>query len=318
MKDFLDILMRINFWAVAKTESRSKEQRTILSKIILNGIKYVVARLTYVYLCLKHKMGLVKVNPLIDDDKPIVSLTSFPLRVPNLWMVIYCMFRQTSLPGKIVVTFTNEEMPGEFDSLPDSLKYFSDKGVEYLFVNDNLKPHNKYYYSRQKYSDRIIITIDDDLLYYRDTVERLMALHKLHPDAVCTDRSHLMTLSGGTIDSYSKYRDEYNMGPCHSLIALGSGGVLYPSTFYHHDLYDIEKIKRLSLSTDDLWLKVMEIMSGTKVVSGSYYAIPITIPSSQGMALMTINTGQESRNDKNLSLLEKEYEFTKILLQENE
>ena len=312
----LNFLLQVKFKLEKKTESTPKEKRAFLSKIILNGLKMIDAYIIYWYLNLRKLLGLINVKKIVDNDSlPIVSLTTFPARLNNLWMVLYCIFNQTVLPGKIVIVLANDEVPGGFDSLPRSLRNFADKGVEFIFVDDNLKPHNKYFYSRQKYPNRIMITIDDDLLYYPDTIERLMKLHSRYPDAICTNRTKELSFNGTCLKNYQEWKNLFcERGPSSQLIALGYSAVLYPISFNHFCLYNGNKIKQLSLAADDIWLLVMEVLSNTKVVVGNYYAHPVTIPSSQIFALQKINNGNQAMNDKYLKLLNEEYGFEKILL----
>jgi len=311
----INCLLNIKFFLESLTESKPKEQRTLLSKIILNGLKLVDTYIIYWFLRAMRFIGRTKVSPLVDNiNAPVVSLTTFPARLNNLWMVLYCMYKQTVLPGKIVVTLIKEEIPGGFDSLPESLKYYADKGVEFLFADENLRPHNKYFYTRQKYPERIVITIDDDLLYYYDTIERLLMLHNKYPEAICSNRVHGIVFNGNKLEKYSKWRPAFKPeGPSNMLCALGYSSVLYPPSFQYIDLFDIDKIKALSLGADDIWLMVMEILSDTKVVVGKYYAHPVTLPSSQKIALQKINNAAISRNDKYISLLDKEYKFVSKL-----
>ncbi|MBR5167419.1 MAG: hypothetical protein IKW86_05050 [Salinivirgaceae bacterium] len=314
MKGFLEVLLNIHFLTVKGSELKPKEERTLISRLILNGIKYVVRHTAYAYLQIKRITGLVKIIPLIDSpEKVIVSLTTFPLRINNLWMVLYCIYQQTILPGKIIVVLTKEEIPQGLESLPKSLKFFLDKGVEILFTEDNLRPHNKYFYTRQKYQDRTVITIDDDGLYYKNTIERLLNLHKKYPNAICANKTTKIVLDGERLGNYSKYKLAINHDPSHFLLALGVCGVLYPASFKYPELYNIEKIKKLALNTDDLWLKAMEILANIKVTTGDYCAHPMVIPSSQKKALMHTNNGPLSQNDKNLMLLDSEYNISHIL-----
>lgn len=308
----LNLLLRIKFLLERSTEAKPKEERGLLSKIILNGLKLLDTYILFFYLKLLNALKLIKVKPLIDDEKsPIVSLTSYPARFKNLWMVIYSIYNQTVLPAKIVITLIKDEVPNGLEALPNTLRYFSNKGVEFLFCEENLKPHNKYYYSRQKYPDRDIITIDDDQMYYPDTIERLMVLHKSYPDAVCANRGSQIILQNGEITNYGNWMFAKSIGPSLGLLALGYGAVFYPSTFCHKYLYDKELIKELCLDADDLWLMAMETLSGTEVVIGDYYAHPVTIPSSQKKALRKTNTGRERRNDKYLELLEQHFQISK-------
>ena len=50
-------------------------------------------------------------------DGLVVSLTTFPARIDNLWMVLDSLFRQRTRPDKIVVALTQEEFPQGASSL---------------------------------------------------------------------------------------------------------------------------------------------------------------------------------------------------------
>lgn len=51
------------------------------------------------------------------------------------------------------------------------------------------------------------------------------------------------------------------------LLATGVGGILYPPHCMDNRLFDIEKIQQLCLYGDDIWLKAMQLLSGTPVVA---------------------------------------------------
>ncbi|MCM1109241.1 MAG: hypothetical protein NC388_09375 [Clostridium sp.] len=298
----VELFLNFNFWLESRTESRPKEQRTLISKVVLNGLKLVCTYMVYGYLSLLKKLGMIRIKPLIDDGKlPIVSLTTFPARIDNLWMVLYCIFRQSVRPAKIVVTLIEEEMPGGNASLAPVLRYFESYGVEFLFEKENLRPHNKYFYCRQKYNNRDVITIDDDLLYYSKTIERLLELHKRYPNCVCTNRGTLIkTDESGFLSSRFWPTVLHDKGPSLDIIALGYSAVFYPATFQSPLLYDVKLIKDLSLGTDDLWLRAIETVEGIGVVNGGYYAHPMTLPTSQAIALQKRNCAiMDNGNDIN-------------------
>jgi len=313
MCNIISILFKFNFWIEKKIESKPRHERSFLTKVWQNVVKKIDNYILFVLLVMKKKLGMINVEPLIDSvDLPIVSLTSFPSRLSNLWMVIYGMYLQTMKPGRIVVTLTKDEVPGGYDSLPPSLKFFSNKGVEFLFVDANLKPHNKYYHCRQKYADRIVITIDDDMLYYPRTLERLMILHFDYPRFICANRVKVIPDERRKKREYKWWEVRVvNRTPSHSLLALGYAAVLYPPSFNPPLLYDAELIKQLSLGADDLWLKAVEIVNNVKVVSGDYYPCPVTLPTSQVISLQAINNNIETPfNDLYIEQLTRFFKHT--------
>ena len=64
---------------------------------------------------------------------------------------------------------------------------------------------------------------------------------------------------------------------------------------------------------DDMWLKVQELIADVKVVNGRYYAHPVTIPTSQKIALQKENDAQDSRSNKYLRLMNEYYNKKSIL-----
>lgn len=298
----IELFLNFKFWLESKTESKPKEQRTLVSKVILNGLKLICTYLAFGYLQVIKLLHLVKIDELEDSDElPVVSLTTFPKRLPHLWMVLFCVFKQTVRPGKIVVTLIEDEIPNGIASLPSILRYFETKGVEFLFAKENLRPHNKYFYCMQKYPERIIVTIDDDLLYYSHTIKKLLQMHEKYPNCVCANRCCEIRLNNKHFASYSEWSDVLKpKGPAKDIVALGYAAVLYPAHCFSQEYFDISLIKALSLRTDDLWLKAMEIKEGINIVCGEYYAHPMTLPSSQTIALQKNNCAKENNgNDIN-------------------
>jgi len=151
-------------------------------------------------------------------------------------------------------------------------------------------------------------------LYYPDTIERLMSLHGLYHDAVCTNRTQIIGYKNGKFTKSNYWPEWYEFhSPDHVLLGLGYSGVLYPPSFRSEGMYDIEQIKKLSLMADDMWLKVHELLNNVKVVKGFYYAHPVILPSSQKIALRKTNNAENSRNDKYLQCLNEYYRLKEVL-----
>lgn len=240
-----------------------------------------------------------------------VSLTSFPKRIDNLWMVLWSVYNQTVLPCKVILSLTKEEFPAEIASLPDSIKAFTNKGLEIVFNDINLRPHNKYYYALSRIKDQPVITIDDDFIYYLDSFERLFRLHKNYPDCICANRVQRIELKDDKYLSYNYWRLVHNMDQGNDLVALGYACVLYPSSFRPDILFDLHNIQKLSLRADDLWLKAIEIVEGVKVVKGEYYAYPFQIPKSQIVSLrLTNNDISNPQNDPQWKNLVEHFNIT--------
>lgn len=83
---------------------------------------------------------------------------------------------------KIIVWLSEQEFPGRLNDLPEELRRLMAKGIEFRFVSENFRSHKKYHYVFREYPDSKVITVDDDLIYPRNTVERLLSLSYQYPD----------------------------------------------------------------------------------------------------------------------------------------
>ena len=228
----------------------------------------------------------------------VVSLTSFPPRMERLWMVVDCLMRGSRRPAEIVLTLFEGDFPEGSSSLPENLQPYLERGLRVVFAKENLRPHLKYYYtflSELEGGRRSVVTVDDDVFYSPDTLERLWKMHSKNPRAVCANCAR--KIWEGPYRSWEHVNEP--AGPSQDLLALGYGGVLYPPAFYSScpQLFDTQELLSLAPKADDLWLKYCENLCSTGVCTGEYYALPPDIPSSQKQALSGENV-DNGGNDK--------------------
>lgn len=89
------------------------------------------------------------------------------------------------------------------------------------------------------------------------------------PDCVVATRAHRILFDHHkTIRSYNNWHwaDEHRNKPSLALMATGVGGVLYPPHCMSAEILNQELFLKLSPNADDLWLKIMQVKNGTKVV----------------------------------------------------
>lgn len=232
-------------------------------------------------------------------QKLVVSLTSFPARVRYAPAAIGSMLRQTLKPDAILLHL-GEAQFASFP-VPESVRRLErESGIEIVFCED-IKPHTKYYYAMQSHPDALIVTVDDDIIYRPTLLEELYRSYQAFPDCVSCVRAHKMRFDReGKLMSYLDWIHEYNYElnvPSHQLLATGVGGVLYPPHLLHPEVFNKEILKKTCLAADDLWLKVMEVMSDTKVVlcADSKYPQEI-VGGSQQVSLLADNLN-ENKND---------------------
>lgn len=237
----------------------------------------------------------------------IVSLTSFPARTNQLWYTIDTLKRQSVLPEKIILWLSKEQFPHALNDVPERLRSQIDELFEIRFVEKDLRPHKKYIYSFKEFSDKVIITVDDDIFYNSRLIECLLKAHSKYPNCVICNRGQRINKES----SYSKWATIREAeGPSFNILPTGVGGVLYPPHVYDDHIFDIDAILKTCLRADDLWLNFMCRYKGTMAVKTGLRIEPISISASQKEALCKTNNGEENRNDIQIQNISKWAEQT--------
>ena len=230
------------------------------------------------------------------ESRIIVSLTSYPARIRSVWITIASLLQQTMKPNKVVLWLAEEQFPEH--ELPNSLKRLQKRGLEIRFCED-LRPHKKYYYAVQEYPDYYIITADDDIFYPEDHIERLWKGYEKYQNTVICHWSHKIDFDGK--DDFIPYNDWIDNGeepPSFTTLAVGCNGILYPPGCLPKETFDKNKIVELSLNTDDLWLKCMEILNGWKSVNcNETPLVYFNVLSTRNTGLWRGNLGGSRNND---------------------
>ncbi|QSS98025.1 hypothetical protein [Psychroflexus sp. ALD_RP9] len=223
------------------------------------------------------------------ENKYIVSLTSFPERITEVWISVMCLLNQTVKPDKIILWLAESQFKNEI--LPKSLKILQNYGLEIRFCDD-LRSHKKYLYCLQQFPESYIMTFDDDLFYDNRVVENLIKLKKKYPNSIVANRCHKITFSKGNLKPYSNwYHNVIEKQPSYSLFHTSGGGVLFEKRLLCDTTFDKELIRKLSLNSDDVWLKIMSIKSNLKTVTNNRYNKDfVTVGTTQRISLVKSNT----------------------------
>jgi len=202
----------------------------------------------------------------------ILSLTSYPKRFSTLHLCIKSLLNQSYKPDKIVLYLTQDEIK----SLNAYNKIIIQKrfGLTITEVDEDLRQHKKYYYAMKEHPNDIIITVDDDAIYHKDLVKNLMKSYEQHPKCMSAPvAKKIFVKSDGELALYENWDNQYEPldEPSMSLMAIGVGGKLHPPHSLHDDALNKELMKKMCFSSEDFWVKSMEVLAGTKVAFVSEY-----------------------------------------------
>lgn len=205
-----------------------------------------------------------KTHKLDPNSEIVVSLTTFPVRNKVACISIKSLLMQTMMPCKIIVWLAKNQ----YDIIPEDFKELEYKGVTFRFVDD-LKSHKKYYYSLKEYRNKLVVTVDDDLIYPENLIENLYKKHLEFPECVVCYRGRTVSFTDNRINPYSEWKINTKHGikePTYLVMPSTGGGVLYPHDCVSEELFNLDKIMELAPSADDLWVKWMHLLKGTKVI----------------------------------------------------
>ena len=225
----------------------------------------------------------------------IVSLTSFPARINDVWKVVESLKRQTVLPEKIVLWLSKEQFLSH-DSIPIELKKREDAIFEIRMVDEDIRSHKKYYYTLQNYPDKTLITCDDDIYYYPDMIKDLVKTSKQFPNCIIANITSEMIFENETLQPYKLWNRKYESFASRNRVQIGVGGVLYPPHCLSNYVLRKDLFTKLAPLGDDLWLNLMARLKRTPVVQNGRNILPLHIQNASP-SLCSINNGTENMND---------------------
>lgn len=211
-----------------------------------------------------HEAG-VTADRHIEGKDVIVSLTSFGPRIREVATTIESIMEQTLLPNRIILWLDCRLK--DTSAIPASLRLLQKRGLEIRYTND-IGPATKLIPAIREFPNDIIITVDDDMIYDYDLLDRLVSGHRRFPKAVCCgclDKITYDPVEGPTLHYASGGELFLSTEPLMQPIAIGVAGALYPPGALHHDVFDTDLMLRLAPKADDLWFKAMELLAGTPI-----------------------------------------------------
>lgn len=250
-----------------------------------------------------------------ENHEIIVSLTTFPDRIRIVWITISTIMNQTYKPKRIILWLDGEQFPNGA-GIPNQLKALQKRGLEIRFCED-LRPHKKYFYTMKENPEEIVVTVDDDVLYPENHLEQLWEMHLKYQNAVCCQYAHRIGYDeNGQFAAYEKWESSNGEEgiPTFQIMPVGCGGVLYPPHLLDEELFHKEAIQRLCPMMDDLWLKSMAVLRGTKAVMYQDVSlIYFDVLGTRKSGLQHSNAG-EKKNDVAMKAIADAYpEVLKIL-----
>ena len=123
---------------------------------------------------------------MCENERIIVSMTSYPKRIGNVAKAMYFLLeKQTLKPDEIHIWLAEPEFPNREQDLPEDLQLMLEVPEVFLhWVPKNTYCHKRHeYFNIAKENDCIFI-VDDDCLYATNLIEEVMKWHEKYPSSV--------------------------------------------------------------------------------------------------------------------------------------
>ena len=235
----------------------------------------------------------------------IVSFTSFPARINEVWQVVECMKRQTILPEKIILWLSKEQFSSR-ESVPQSLWSRVDDWFSIRFVDGDIRSHKKYYYASKEFYDKLVFLIDDDIYYDTDIIKRSLIEYLGYNDK-CIVCNYGFKINYGEqgIMPYSKWNPVEKRRIGKDIFFGSGGGTLFKPSDLYQDLTDIDLALKLAPIADDIWLNAMALKSGLNKIMLPHGPI-LSVKIENNVTLSSVNNGL-GRNDEQINAVKQYY-----------
>ena len=224
-------------------------------------------------------------------DDLIVSLTSYPARIDTVHETVQSILNQEFKPKMVILWLAEEQFPDKEKMLPGKLLDLIGQGLVIDWYKD-IRSYKKLIPALKKYPYKIIVTVDDDIIYKPSWLAELVGSYLQEPNSIhCCRAHHISVDENGFPPSYTKWkRNIKNSKSSFANFFTGCGGVLYPPGSLHSDVTNEEKFVELCSHGDDIWFWGMAVRNDTKIkiVSNNTFELNF-IENSQDTALWKDN-----------------------------
>jgi hypothetical protein len=202
------------------------------------------------------------------NPKVIVSLTSYPARIPQIHYTLISLLKQTAKPDEIVLWLGDKQFPNKENDLPETVLKLREHGLLIKWTKD-IRAYTKLIPSLQEFPDDVIVTADDDVLYLQEWLEQLYVSYQKDKNNIHCHRAHKIRFKeNGELLPYKQWDfnvDFRNTEASFTNFLTGVGGVLYPPKIFYKDIADDGLFQKLSPLNDDIWFWAMAVLRGTPI-----------------------------------------------------
>lgn len=234
------------------------------------------------------------------SPKLIVSLTSYPGRIHVVEQTIESILRQSLKPDAVILWLADSQFPKKERDLPKSLLRYKKFGLQICWCDD-LKSYKKLVPALKAFPDDIIVTADDDIIFWENWLEAMYASYLKHPDCIHGHHAY-----------HYQFDEEWNLlnisvnndiTILSGTYILGSGaGILFPPHSLSEEASKVDFME-LAPSNDDIWWWAMARLKATPILLVEQKCeniVCIKDTQDDGLWVSVNSKGEGSRQFKNI------------------
>jgi hypothetical protein len=235
----------------------------------------------------------------------LVSLTTYYPRFNYAHTAIESVLnQQTSHKYDVHLYLAKADIAKNGGNVPPNIEALTRQGLKIFIEKENFLSYKKLVYALKTYPEKTIITVDDDVIYPADLLDRLIQKSQEFPNCIVCSRGHFLSFdSRGRLQPYHEMKAglrPYTVRrtlPSLSLLPTGVHGVLYPPFAFDEMAMDHEQFMSLCPYADDIWFKMASLKKGTPCVQvDERNSVFPDVPNLPKMSLADFNI-VEGKND---------------------
>ena len=232
-------------------------------RIFLNKLLLFIAIILYLS---SNKFSEINIENERLKSHIIISLTTTKEKIESLALdrLIKSLLNQTVSPYKILISINQSDIV----YLTNFLKSLVNNIIELVYVKEDLKNFNRYYYIPDEYKKYIIIIVDDDIILDKNSIENFFRSYTLYPNAISASRIYKMNFNEKwDLKPFNFWDPDYKVrkSPKFSLFAIHGEGSLFPPNTFNFTEDFIFCFKK-AINADDFIIKYFELNKNLKTI----------------------------------------------------